>query len=221
MRSMLGYACAAGFLLAAASLPAQEISPGLSVARLGDGVYVVTHAYPWPSNSLVAAMRDGRLLMVDTPYTPEATEELLTWAKRKFGAASLASLSSLIAYPAIRAYFRSFRYVAPTRTFDPRLGLVLDFGGEEIRVEYPGVGHSVDNLVVYLPDKRLVFSGCMILSLDATGIGNAADGEPAQWLASVGRIRTLGYDHIVPGHGRPGGVELVARSADLLRESLK
>jgi metallo-beta-lactamase class B len=252
-------------ILAAAAFaaPAEKLSAGLSVERLEEGAWLVTHAYPWPSNSLLAVMRDGRLLLVDTPCTPEATGELLRWAASRLGerevvaitthfhvdrlggnaelarrgipiygstltpkaiaergASSLASLAAGIADPAIRSYYRSFKYVAPTRLFDPRAGLALDFGGEEARVEYPGVGHSVDNLVVYLPDKRILFGGCMILATETRSPGNVADGDVARWIGSLAYLETEGFDIVVPGHGRPGGPGLVAHTGEVLQASL-
>jgi metallo-beta-lactamase class B len=256
---------AAFAILAAAAFaaPAEKLSPGLSVERLAEGAWLVTHAYPWPSNSLIAEMRDGRLLLVDTPCTPEATGELLRWAAERLGerkvaavtthfhidrlggnaelarrgipiygstltpkaiaergASSLASLAAGIADPEMRSYYRSFKYVAPTRLFDPRAGLVLDFGGEEARVEYPGVGHSVDNLVVYLPDKGILFGGCMILAMETRSPGNVADGDVARWIGSLAYLETEGFDIVVPGHGRPGGPGLVAHTSEVLQASL-
>lgn len=242
---------------------AETLSPGLAVERLGEGIYLVTHSYPWASNSLICAMRDGRLLLVDTPCTPEATDELLRWAAAKFGerdavavtthfhidrlggnaalarrgipiygstltpkaiaergASSLVKLETMIGDSAIRSYYATFKYVAPTRLFDQRDGLVLDFGGEEARIEFPGVGHSVDNLIVYLPDKRVLFGGCMILSAEAKGPGNVADGDIPKWISSLAFVDTEGCDIVVPGHGRPGGPSLVAHTSEVLQASL-
>lgn len=95
MPSFRGNAILAALVIAASSLSAQDLSPGLSVARLGDGLYALTHAYPLPSNSLVAAMRDGRLLLVDPPYTPEATETVLRWAKQEFGDREIVAIATI------------------------------------------------------------------------------------------------------------------------------
>jgi metallo-beta-lactamase class B len=255
-------ALAAATVLAAAA-SAETLSPGLSVERLEEGVYLVTHSFPWASNSLLAVMGDGRLLAIDTPCTPEATDEVLRWAASRLGereivavtthfhvdrlggnaalarrgipiygstltakaiaergSASRKGLAAMIADPAVRSYYERFEYVAPTRPFDARSGLVLDFGGEEARIEYPGVGHSVDNLVVYLPDKRLLFGGCMIMALEARSVGNVADGDVPRWIGSLALIETEGFDIVVPGHGRPGGPGLVAHTGEVLQASL-
>jgi metallo-beta-lactamase class B len=256
-------ALVAALALLASAASAETISPGLSVERLEDGVFLVVHVYPWASNSLLAVMRDGRLLMIDTPSTPAATGELLAWAFSKLGerevvavtthfhldrlggnaelarrgipiygstltpkaiaergASSLKGLAAMVADPKVRSYYESFRYVPPTRLFDPRAGLVLDFGGEEARIEYPGVGHSVDNLVVYLPDRRLLFGGCMILAMEARSAGNVADGDVPSWIGSLSFVEAEDCDIVVPGHGRPGGPSLVAHTGEVLQSSL-
>lgn len=69
-----------------------EIGDDLAVREIQDGVIVVTHDFPWPSNSLVVEMADSSLVMVDTPYTPEATQVLLDWLKARFGTRSITAI---------------------------------------------------------------------------------------------------------------------------------
>jgi len=62
-----------------------RIDRDLTIRRLSAGAWVVVHESPWPANSLVAEMADGSLLLVDTPYTPRATQVLLDWLRIRFG----------------------------------------------------------------------------------------------------------------------------------------
>src|SRR5689334_21250974 len=62
------------------AIPA-EPAPDLRVRGIAPGIYLVTHSRPWPSNSLIVSMPDRSLLLVDTPYTPEATRALLRWVR--------------------------------------------------------------------------------------------------------------------------------------------
>lgn len=74
------------FLVVACSLSAGAVTldSTLSLKSIAPGVYVVSHSFPWQSNSLVVATGDSEVLMVDTPYTPEATEKLLAWIEKRF-----------------------------------------------------------------------------------------------------------------------------------------
>jgi metallo-beta-lactamase class B len=57
----------------------------LSIRQVADGVYVIRHDLPWAANSMVVEMADGELVLVDTPYTPEATEQVLSWFEERLG----------------------------------------------------------------------------------------------------------------------------------------
>jgi hypothetical protein len=54
-----------------------EITPDLKARHIQDGVFVITHSFPWAANSLAVVM-DNHLVLVDTPWTPQATEQMLT-----------------------------------------------------------------------------------------------------------------------------------------------
>jgi metallo-beta-lactamase class B len=60
------------------------LGPGLTIRDLGGDVWEVTHALPWPANSLLVASFDGTVVLVGTPYTPEATRLVLDWARGRF-----------------------------------------------------------------------------------------------------------------------------------------
>ncbi len=87
------------FLALPPSIPARTAAapshtPALERANLGDGlslrqirkdVFVVTHAFPWPANSLIVEMSNADLVLVGTPYTPAAMTAVLDWITRHFG----------------------------------------------------------------------------------------------------------------------------------------
>ena len=72
-----------------------------------------------------------------------------------------------------------------------RTARILTFGG----------GHSPSDVLVYLPDERIVFLG------DLLSVGfhpSMADGQPEEWVRILGEVRGLGVERAVPGHGRVG-----------------
>ncbi|MBI5957122.1 MAG: MBL fold metallo-hydrolase, partial [Chloroflexi bacterium] len=72
----------------------REIGDNLYVRELQPGVVVVTHEFPWPSNSLVVEVSESELVMVDTPYTPEATQTLLDWLAERFGPRQITAINT-------------------------------------------------------------------------------------------------------------------------------
>ena len=73
-----------GYKLNLESLPV--ISEDLSVEKVEEGVLKVVHAFPWGANSLVIEMKNSDIVLIDTPYTYEATKELIEWIRGLTGA---------------------------------------------------------------------------------------------------------------------------------------
>jgi metallo-beta-lactamase class B len=83
-------------------------------------------------------------------------------------------------------------------------------GNKEIVNSYFGAGHTQDNIVSYLPSEKILFGGCLIKTLGA-GKGNLADADINQWAVTVSKIkqRYPKLRWVIPGHGKPGGVDLL------------
>jgi len=238
---------------------AENLSENTDITELKPDVFVVTQAYPWPANSLIALMQNGDIVLLDTPYTPQAMDLVLNWIYKKYGkrnivainthfhidrlggnaalvkagipvygsdltveeiksmgAGSIKLLSSWINDGEIKNYYMNFKYVPPTKIFKAEKGLDLNFGKEILKVRYYGTGHTKDNLIVYLPSKKLIFGGCMILALDAKTSGNVSDGNIGEWKMAVNKIETGNFDCVVPGHGKPGGIDLIKHTEEIL-----
>lgn len=52
------------------------------IKEIDPEVFLVTHTYPWPANSLVIKFKKNNFLLIDTPYTDEATERLVEYFKK-------------------------------------------------------------------------------------------------------------------------------------------
>jgi glyoxylase-like metal-dependent hydrolase (beta-lactamase superfamily II) len=64
------------------------------VRQIKEGAFVFTHSFPWPANSLLVEMENSDLLLVDTPYTPQATKDLLDWLKAQFGEREIVAINT-------------------------------------------------------------------------------------------------------------------------------
>jgi metallo-beta-lactamase class B len=71
-----------------------DINADMYVRQVQEGVFVVTHAFPWPGNSMLVEMQNADLVLVDTPYTPQATKELLDWAKAQFSQREIVAINT-------------------------------------------------------------------------------------------------------------------------------
>jgi metallo-beta-lactamase class B len=62
-----------------------DLGEDLYLRQIQKGVYIITHEFPWAANSMVVEMADSTLVLVDTPYTPEATKAALDWIQERLG----------------------------------------------------------------------------------------------------------------------------------------
>ena len=93
-------------------------------------------------------------------------------------------------------------------------GATLWIGGERVQVIFPGETHSPDNVVVFFPERGLLFGGCMILAGES--VGNAADANMDTWADAVGTLERLRPLLIVPGHGLRFDPDLIRHTLSVL-----
>jgi glyoxylase-like metal-dependent hydrolase (beta-lactamase superfamily II) len=107
--------------------------------------------------------------------------------------------------------FGPFRFddiepVSPTDTFTG--STTIDIGGTTITLEEVGPAHTQGDVIAWLADARVVFTGD-ILFHGSTPIMWA--GPIGNWIAACRRIRALEPTVVVPGHGPLADVSGVAQ----------
>jgi cyclase len=98
--------------------------------------------------------------------------------------------------------FTGIELTPPTTVIDDRLDLDLD--GIPVEMLYVGPAHTAGDVVVHLPQQRIVFTGDILFRL-CTPIG--WEGSFDQWVRALDLIVALQPAVIVPGHGPLCGVE--------------
>lgn len=104
--------------------------------------------------------------------------------------------------------FADVRLVLPTVTFDEGLGLHV--GGVEVEVWHPGAGHTPGDAFVFLPEERVAVCGDLVFAGYHYNYENAA---PEGVRAGLRALESLDADVFIPGHGTPGGPELLSAQA--------
>ena len=96
------------------------------------------------------------------------------------------------------AYLATIAEVSP---LPPNVALeeriTLYRGEREIQLVFCGRAHTGGDVVVYLPNERLVFTGDMMLA----GISWLGDGYVDEWPAALENLKALEFDLMLPGHG--------------------
>lgn len=77
----------------------------------------------------------------------------------------------------------------------------LEFGGVRMQIFSSGVAHSPGDAYVWLPEKRVVFSGDIVYVERMLAVSAVSDSE--SWVAAFEAMAALEPLYVVPGHGAP------------------
>ncbi len=191
---------------------------------------------PTPANGLLL-MTEKEALLIDTPWTEDQTERLLDWIEKDRGLSVAGVIATHFHSDCMGGIEAVHRRGVPTYGLSltaelaredgsqpPKVlfaqSMELSLGGDHLELFYPGPGHSHDNIVVWLEDRKVLFGGCLIKNAATKHIGYLGDAEVDRWAASVEKVRAR-YPTaalIVPGHGQPGGWDLVDNTLALIAQ---
>ena len=218
----------------------------LEITKLEEGVWLHTsyYTYPnglvFPSNGLI--IKNGQeLTLIDTAWGELQTVELLNiiqsiiklpvtkaivthaHSDRAAGVDVLESAGiEVFAHPLTKRLTIEQGAPVPNNILQ---GIdvpdsSINFGSFE--VIFPGVAHSLDNLMIWLPKQHILFGGCAVRSLDSKSAGNTAHGDIQSWFKVIQQAKKQ-YGHakiVVPGHGKTGGVELLNHTEVLVMDAI-
>jgi len=87
----------------------------------------------------------------------------------------------------------------------------LTLGGRRLVISHPGAAHSAGDLLVWLPETKILFAGDLLVE---DGVTMVVDGNSDVLLRALDRIDTLHPRVVVPGHGAIPGrpADLVSRT---------
>ena len=184
----------------------------------------------YPANGLLVC-EQGQGLLIDTAWTDAQTARLLDLAAARgcpvgalvvthghddrMGGIGEARRRGLRTYAGAETAAR-----APRGAFDealPKPAEEIHAGPITAEVFFPGPAHTRDNVVVWLPSSKVLFGGCMVRAASGKTLGNVAEADVAAWPDAVRAVmdRYGQAAAVVPGHGDPGGPELLAHTLAL------
>ncbi|MEJ8802556.1 subclass B1 metallo-beta-lactamase [Pontibacter sp. H249] len=226
-------------LLPVCTLLAQEQQ--LKVTQIAPKVYIHTSYKKlgdvvFPSHGLLVSTKDGAVLF-DTGWGNEPTKQLLHWVKinlkqsvkvcipthwhdDKMGGMKAVQQQGI---PVITSKFTAVLAAAngvgtPDVTF--ARDTTFSIGRQQFEVYYPGAGHTSDNVVVYLPQQRILFGGCLVKDMQTKNLGNVADADLNFWPTAIQNVqqRYPKAKIVIPSHGPWGDKALLSHTLELLRK---
>jgi Zn-dependent hydrolases, including glyoxylases len=99
--------------------------------------------------------------------------------------------------------------------------LNLPIQNEDIKLMFLGGGHSKDNIVVWLPDEKILFGGCLLKALSANNIGNTKDADMNSWANTVSKLKNRFKDAkvVIPGHMEIGDTSIFNHTIEIVKMS--
>lgn len=221
---------------------AQKPVPKISITHLTKNFYVCTsYGYPdaespaYPANSLFAVTDKG-IVLVNSPWGDEQTQQLIDSVKKRFNKKIIFCIAThfhddclggfdVLKKQGAKTYSSKQTYTLakkennelPQYTFTR--DTTFNIAGVTLQAYYPGAGHTRDNIVVWVPQDKILFGGCLVKSLEADTKGFTGDADLKQWPLTIKKVarRYTNARYVIPGHlGWQGGLKQLDHTLQIL-----
>lgn len=219
-----------------------NIQDDIEITRIAENTYIHTTYSVLPEYGKVPAnglvyIQDRKAYIINTPWTDNQADVLVRWIEDNMAVTvkgiivthwhndCMGGLKRMHAL-GIRSYsLEKTREIARNKGLPvPDIGfadsLTLPLSDRSIVCWYAGSGHTIDNIVVWLPEEKVLFAGCLVKSLESKTLGNLADADMEAWPSTLQHLlgKFTNCHIVVPGHGAYGGVELIHHTIQLLEQ---
>jgi len=222
----------------------QKKAMKISITPLTKNFYVCTsYGYPddkspaYPANSLFAVTDKG-IVLINTPWGEEQTQQLVDSVKQRFNKKIIFCVGTHFHDDCVAGFDVLKKQGAKTYTSQQTYTLAkkennelpqytftadttFNIAGIMLQTYYPGAGHTQDNIVVWLPQDKILFGGCLVKSLEADNKGFTGDADLKQWPASIKAVQTRFKNarYVIPGHlGWQGGLKQLNHTLRILNQ---
>lgn len=176
-------------------------------------------------------------IVVDTTPDAQSSDELIQWIQRELNTSIKSVISTHFHSDALGGLSSFHQNGIPSFALDKTVALarenqvkelpqnsfqhskVFKFGEKTLVSSFLGEGHTPDNTIVYFPDEKVFFGGCLVKAL-ASDKGYLGDSNVEAWPRSIQNLKNhYGRSRlVVPGHGKAGGAELLDYTREIFEE---
>ncbi|MBB6128026.1 subclass B1 metallo-beta-lactamase [Mucilaginibacter lappiensis] len=231
------------FLLSSVFAKAQSKPFRISTKHLTGNVYVyISYGLPdgktpFPANGLYIVTPAG-IILIDTPWDEDQTRQLIDTIKQRYhqkialcianhfhtdrtAGLDVLKKNGTKTYTTVLTKQLAKQHNDKQPEFTFTKDTVFNVGGVKVQTYFPGEGHTKDNIVIWLPQTKVLFGGCLIKSMDTNEQGYTADGNITEWPLSVTRVKNHFNDikYLIPGHqGWQGGTQMLDHTIDIAKQ---
>ncbi|MFO8059910.1 MAG: MBL fold metallo-hydrolase [Bacillota bacterium] len=102
----------------------------------------------------------------------------------------------------------------PEVTFTGRMNLHFDEKSVHL---HQLDGHAPGTVIVHIPQRATVYTSDLVF---AGRLPFMADADLEEWIEGLRYLESLNAEHVIPGHGKPGGPDLVSEQREWLEDFL-
>ncbi len=219
-----------------------KISDDLELRKISTNAYIhisyqdLQNYRHVPANGLIY-FEKSKAFIIDTPWTNEQSRILVNWLRENL----VLEIEGVIATHwhddcmgglneikkmGIKTYSHKLtREITqsnnlPVPQFDFQDSLTLKVNENKIICYYFGAGHTVDNIVVWIPEEKILFGGCMVKTLRQRNLGFTGDADVKEWPNTLKKLLKKFPESkiVIPGHGDYGDLSLIQHTIELLKE---
>ncbi|MBX6583463.1 subclass B1 metallo-beta-lactamase SIM-2 (plasmid) [Pseudomonas aeruginosa] len=207
---------------------AEEAQPDLKIEKIEEGIYLHTSFQEYKGFGIVkkqglVVLDNHKAYLIDTPASAGDTEKLVNWLEKNdftvngsisthFHDDSTAGIEWLntksiptYASKLTNELLNKNGKTQAKHSFDKESFWLVK---NKIEIFYPGPGHTQDNEVVWIPNKKILFGGCFI---KPNGLGNLSDANLEAWPDSAKKMISK-YSKaklVIPSHSEIGDASLL------------
>jgi metallo-beta-lactamase class B len=216
----------------------------ISIEHLKDNCYIFTSwgmagNTPFPANGLYIVTDKG-VVVIDTPWGEDESQQLIDSVFSRHHKKIILSISThfhadrtgginVFKKGGIKTYSSLHTLKLCKQNGEPQAAYyftkdtTFTIGGVTLQTYYPGEGHTKDNIVVWVPQQKILYGGCFIKSTDTNDIGNVADANVKAWPQSVENVmhKFPNPAYIIPGHQGWKDINALKHTLDIVKKAGK
>ena len=164
------------------------------------GVLIVGHEYTRERLAAADALEDSTFISFKEIFQGQMEDMESQYATAE-GSGDGATVEALTGQMGVlKAHIESMNEVVatpPVITLEDRL--TLHRGSREIQIQHLGRGHTAGDVVVFLPEEKILFTGDLLVA----GPSYMGDGFVNEWVDTLDKVKEIPFETIAPGHGMP------------------
>ncbi len=100
---------------------------------------------------------------------------------------------------------------------------VFNIGQNTFETYYPGQGHTIDNIVIWFGNNKILYGGCLIKGADAENLGYLGDANKTEYYATLKNVekKFINPKYIIISHSEWDNINSLKNSIRLAKKLRK